>query len=432
MPAFTYTARDRSGQTAAGSLDAPSRKDALRLLAARGLQPVRIDESGAPASAKPAAKTSPAKTPRAAAAPAPKPAGNAAAPSGARLVFTRRECLPFLQALTDLISSGLSAGESLRLLTQRVRSPRLRALCARLWELISEGATLSRALATFPQVFESSIINLIQAGEATGNLRDVLDRIIGHLTERARLKRDLVNALAYPVTLMVVAAGVILLFIYFLLPRMDSLFTALGGRIPLPTRILIGFADFMTTYGVFIAGALVFAGLSLWRWYKTPAGRAALDALFLKIPLAGPFLVSRTVLSISQTLSILLENGITASEALKMTNRQIYNRVHHEAFEGVVARVMEGESLSGALQRTDCFPPLVLDQLAIGENTGSIVPSLKKIAASYQQIVTERLTMFTKVLGTAVLLATFGFIGFLAIAIVLAIFAMSSSFSMRG
>ncbi|MDR0353244.1 MAG: type II secretion system F family protein, partial [Opitutaceae bacterium] len=345
---------------------------------------------------------------------------------------TRRESLPFLQALADLVSSGLSAGESLRLLTQRVRSPRLRALCARLWEHVSEGATLSRALATYPQVFEPSTINLIQAGEATGNLHEVLARIIEHLTQRARLKRELINALAYPLTLMTVATGVILLFIYFLLPRMESLFTALGGRIPLPTRILIAFADLMTTYGIFIAGALAFAALSLWRWHKTPAGRATIDALLLKIPLAGPFLVSRTVLAISQTLSILLENGITASEALKMTGRQINNRVHHDAFDQAISRVLEGESLSGALQRTDCFPPLVLDQLAIGENTGSIVPSLKKIAANYRQIVTSRLTLFTKVLGTAVLLATFGFIGFLAIAIVLAIFAMSSSFSMRG
>ncbi|OAM91184.1 type II secretion system F family protein [Termitidicoccus mucosus] len=430
MPAFTYTARDRSGQTVQSTLDAPSRKDALRLLAARGLQPVSIDESGAAS----AAKTKPARlrsTPGPASASAPQ-AAVANTPVNTRLTFTRRECLPFLQALADLISSGLSAGESLRLLTQRVRSPRLRALCARLWELVSEGATLSRALAAFPQVFESSIINLIQAGEATGNLREVLDRLIEHLSERARLKRELVNALAYPLLLMVIAGGVILFFLFFLLPRMESLFTALGSRLPVSTKILIGFANFSLTYGIFIAGALVFAGLAVWRWYKTPAGRAAIDALLLKIPLVGPFLVSRTVLSISQTLSILLENGITASEALKMTGRQINNRVHHDAFDEAISRVMEGESLSGALQRTDCFPPLVLDQLAIGENTGSIVPSLKKIAVNYQQIVTSRLTLFTNFLGTAVLLGTFGFIAFLAFAMISAIFGLSSSFSHRG
>src|SRR5271167_4723336 len=111
----------------------------------------------------------------------------------------------------------------------------------------------------------------------------------------------------------------------------------------------------------------------------------------LKLPLIGPFVVSQTVLAFSQTLSVLLENGITAAEALRMTEKQIANTVHREAFNTATARVLEGEALSAALTRTGCFPDLVLDRLAVGENTGSVVPSLKEIAKNYQKSITRQL-----------------------------------------
>ena len=150
----------------------------------------------------------------------------------------------------------------------------------------------------------------------------------------------------------------------------------------------------------------------------------------LNIPLIGPFSVSQTVLSFSQTLYVLLENGITASEALKMTERQISNRVHRAKFKEATARVLEGEALSMAIGRTKCFPDLVLDRLAVGENTGNIVPSLREIAKAYQKIISNQLSMFTSVIASAVLMGVFVFVGFIAFAIVSAVFQVSASFKM--
>ncbi len=424
MPRFAYTARDRSGASVAAEVDAPSRRDALRVLAARGLQVSSVSEVTVAAKAAKKAKVAADKAEPASATPLLTSRRGSTTPR-------RAECLPFLEALYDLLTSGLSAGEAVRLLSIRVKEPRLRALCVGLWEQISEGAALWRAMAAYPQVFDPQITNLIQAGEATGSISDTVQRLIAHLTEQRELRRQLASALAYPIFMVFVAFAVILFFLLFLLPRLQTLLTSLGGKMPTSTALLIGGSEFALKYGVFILIGLVFAALSFWRWRATEPGRVSTDALMLRLPLLGPFAVARTVLSFSQTLSVLLENGITAAEALRMTEKQIDNRVHREAFNVATARVLEGEALSVALARTQCFPDLVLDRLAVGENTGNIVPSLKQVAAAYQRLISAQLTLFTKVISNSVLLGVFIFVGFLAFAIVNAVFQVSASLKTR-
>lgn len=425
MARFAYTARDPAGKTVTADLDAPSRKDVLRLLSARGLQVVTVDERGGGASRN--SKNRPGSLEGAAAKPRSFLSGpvSASAPR-------RADCLPFLETLYDLISSGLSAGEAVRLLSIRIKEPRQRALSANLWEQLSEGAPLSRAMANVPQVFDPSITNLIQAGEATGSLNETIARLISHLTTQKELRRQLLTALAYPLFMVVVAIGVILFFIFFLLPRLQTLLTSLGGEMPTSTKILIAVSTFGIHYGVIILVGVVLAAVSFWRWRATEAGRTVTDAWLLKLPVVGPFVISQTVLSFSQTLSVLLENGITASEALRMTERQIGNRVHRSAFNLATARVLEGEALSLALGRTGCFPDLVLDRLAVGENTGNVVPSLKQIGLAYQKLITNQLNYFTNVISSGVLMSVFVFVGFIAFSIVSAVFKVSASFKLGG
>ncbi len=419
MPRFAYTARDRAGQSVAADLEAPTRKDALRLLSARGLQVASVNEiaSGKNGKTAPRAATATARATRRQKDQPPR----------------RDECLPFLEALHDLATSGLSAGEAVRLLSVRIKEPRLRTLCEGIWEQISEGAPLSRAMASFPQVFDPAITNLIQAGEATGSLNDTLARLIQHLTEQAELRRQLATALAYPVFMVAVAGGVILFFLTFLLPRLKTLLASLGGKMPTSTSILIGASEFaLSIYGIATLILLVVGTVSFFGWRQTAAGKAVTDSWLLKLPLTGQFIVSQTVLAFSQTLSVLLENGITAAEALRMTEKQIGNTVHRNAFNTATARVLEGEALSIALTRTGCFPDLVLDRLAVGENTGNVVPSLKQIALAYQKRIANQLNMFTKVIASGVLMAVFIFVGFIAFAIVSAVFQVSSSFKLGG
>jgi general secretion pathway protein F len=417
MPRFAYTARDRQGKTVTAELEAATRRDALRLLTARGLQPGSVVEGGA--GRKPGAA-------KAAAAP-----GAFSLRSSREIVPGRAQRLPFLEALHDLTTSGLSAGEAVRLLSVRLKEPRLRALSVGLWELISEGAPLSQAMAKFDAVFDGATVNLIQAGEATGSVNDTLARLIEHLTEQREVRRKLLTAMAYPVLIAVIACGVILFFLFILLPRLEALFLSLHGKMPASTQLLIGLSDFALHYGIFVLAALLFGAITFWRWRSTEAGRETSDGWLLKLPLLGPFLVTRTVFSFSQTLSVLLENGITAAEALRMTERQIQNRVHRRAFDTAIDRVLEGEALSVAFGRTGIIPDLVLDRLAVGENTGNVVPSLKDIARSQQKSITAQLDFFTGVMASAFLLGVFVFVGFIAFAIVSAIFSASASFNLH-
>ena len=432
MARFAYSARDRAGKSVSAELEAPSRKDALRLLSARGLQVAQVTELQAgPAPRKSAGKSPASSSSASAPAQVSRPTRastrlNAQAPR-------RAERLPFLEALHDLTGSGLSAGEAVRLLSTRIKEPRLRTLCAGVWERISEGAPLSRALGGYPEVFDTGTVNLIQAGEATGSLYDTLSRLIAHLVEQRELRAQLMSALAYPVFMVFVSGGVILFFLTFLLPRLQTLLSSLGGKMPASTKLLIGASQFaLSIWGIMAVVAVVLALISFVGWRQTPAGRAQTDAWLLKLPLVGPFLVAQTVHSFSQTLSVLLENGITAAEALRMTEKQITNQVHRAAFNTATARVLEGEALSVALTRTGCFPDLVLDRLAIGENTGNVVPSLKSIAAAYQKIITGQLNFFTKVIAGVVLGGVFTFVGFIAFAIVSAVFQVSASFKLGG
>jgi len=418
MPTFAYSARDAAGQTVSAALDAPSRRDALRLLASRGLTPVNLSEQAL-------ATKGAAGKPGGAKAGAVVVAKKAAPAKAVRL--GRGQRLPFLTALHELTSGGLSAGEAVRLLALRVKEPALKTLSAGMWERISEGATISKALAAYPDVFDGNTINLVASGEATGSLTDVLIRIIDHLNEQRDMQRQLMSALAYPIFLSVVATGVVLFFLFFLLPRLKTLFDALHGTLPFATRFLIGLSDFALHWGILLVIALVFAVGALWKWRNSPEGRKISDGWLLHLPIAGQFFVAQTVHSFSQTLSVLLENGITTAEALRMTERQVDNTIHREAFALATDRVLEGEALAKALARTGCFPDLVLDQLAVGENTGNLVPSLRRIAISHQKLISAQLKFFTSVVGSAVLCTVFLFVGFIAFAIVSAVFKLSET-----
>jgi general secretion pathway protein F len=424
MPRFAFKARDQAGRTVDSAIDAPTRKDALRLLSARGLSVGAVTEASAGAVA------APASFPRRKAAPAPEAAARPTLGLRAQGDNTpgRAERLPFLESLHDLTSSGLSGGEAVRLLSMRIKEPRQRALCEGLWARLSEGAPLSRAMEAFPEVFDSSTTNLIRAGEATGSLSDTLARLIRMLVEQKELKTAFVTAMAYPLVIVLASFGVVLFFLFFLLPRLQDLLHSLGGKMPMSTRLLIGLANFTIHYGIFVALAAAIGLVSLWRWRATEPGREKSDAILLRLPGIGPFIVSQTVLSFSQTLGVLLQNGITAAEALRMTERQIVNRVHRKAFDGAIDRVLEGEALSSALARTGCFPELVLDRLSVGENTGNVVPCLTDIASSYQKRISRQLTLFTKVVASVILAAVFIFVGFIAIAMIMAVLQVSSSF----
>ncbi|MFZ5497256.1 MAG: type II secretion system F family protein [Verrucomicrobiota bacterium] len=406
MPSFRYTACDSAGQLVEASLDAPNRRDALRQLAARGLKPVKIEDA---AGARP---------------------GRAETVSGGTDLSTlsRREHLPFLEALHELTAGGLSAGEAVRLLSARLKEKNLRLLSSALWERLSGGLTLSQAMEQIPAVFDRQTVSLVRAAEATGNLTEVLQRLIDHFTQQKEMRQRLATAMVYPVFVCVLAFGVILFFVFFLLPRLQGLLASLGGKLPLTTQLVVGGAQFMVRYGVLVVPLIAFALIAFWRWRTTEAGRRVTDAWLVKAFFVRGFVLETTLLNFTQVLAVLLENGIPTVEALRLTERTVANRTLQAELHNATDRVLEGASLSAALGQTGFFPDLLLDRLAVGESTGKLAPCLRDISRNYAARHTRRLHALTNVISTIVLLFAFSFVGLIAYAIVSAVLEVSASF----
>jgi type II secretory pathway component PulF len=404
MASFTYTARDSQGAVVEGVIEAPHRRDALRKLQMKDWKPLKVEEVGAAKKEKVSDRSSKENEPTAA------------------------ECLPFLESMADLVRSGMSAGESLRLLSLRLQKSRLRNLCSGIWAKLGEGQSLSAAMGAYPAVFDGQTINLISAGEATGNIRDVLERLITHFTEQAEFRRKLVAAMAYPVFICFIAIGVVIFFVLYLLPRLQTLLTSLGGKLPLSTKLLINFADFFVVAGPLFLIALAVGAIGVYQWRKKEEGKVASDALLLKVPLMGSFVMRVSVLNFCQTLAVLLENGITTADALRLAEKTAPNRAMRLQMREATDRVLEGESLSRALARTGYFPRLLLDRVAVAEQTGNLAPGLRDIARSYRAELDRWLGAISQTISASVLIAAFSFVAFIAFAIVAAVFEVSASF----
>ncbi len=408
MPRYTYTARAvGAAASSSGTLDALSRREALHLLQARGLQVVKLDEEGGPTRSASVGATTAAATTAA---------------------LTSKQRLPFLEALIDLVGAGLSAGEAVRLLAVRLQEPKLKALCAALWARLGEGATLSQAMAEYPKVFDRQTVNLIAAAEATGNLREVLERLIQHFREQRELQQKFLAALAYPALICCMSGGLGLFLLFYLLPKLKTILASLGGQLPLATRILVAGSNFLIFYGPFLAAAVAIGVVFFLRWRVTPEGRKQTDAWQLRIPIVRDFVLQAAALNFAHTLAVLIENGITTAEALRLTERAVNNTRVQEILHEASDRVIEGASLSAALARTNLFPALFLDRLTVGEQTGNLAPSLRQIAQSYQVALSRRLDVAVRTSSGVVLALTFAFVAFLAYSIVAALLQVSASF----
>ena len=422
MPSFTYTAKDSGGATLKGALDAENRKGALRQLSARGLTPVRLQEGAAPTGGRAAASAATA---------ADDDAEPARVSPKAAQKLSRRDRLPFLRALADLVTCGVQTGDAVRMLSRRLSSGRLKTLAVAMWDGLSQGQSLSGTMRAHPAVFDEASSSLIEAGEATGNLGEILKRLVADLEARDELRAKVVNAMAYPIFIVLVAVAVILMFLFFLLPRIQTLLTSLGGKLPLATRMLIGLSELMITWGPVLAIGLAFGSVAIVAWRRTAKGRDVLDQRVLGLPGLGPFLRDADLLRMVQTLALLLENGITTITALALTERTILNTTIRRTFSDARLKIAEGMHISHALRNTGYFPDLITDILIIGDNTGNIVPGLQEVARYYRKRQAQMLGLFINVLSVGVLMFAFAFVALIAFGIILAVFQLSSNLSAR-
>jgi len=416
MPSFTYSAKDLSGESVRGSIDAANRKVAMQKLTAQKLRPLSVNETNElrvgkvglfgfsslfrSNSSKPKVK-----------------------------VLNRSVALPFLTGIREMLNCGIQSADALRMMSTRLSDPQQKLLATNLWDELSQGRSLSEAFRKQPKVFHESVVSLVEAGEATGNLKNVLTRIVESMEEQKAIRGKLVAALSYPCFLILVAIGLVFLFLFSLLPRIEGLLASLGGNLPTSTKILIATADGLLNYGWIgaIGIALVVALLVSWR--KSPAGRFKFDALLLRIPGAGRIARDTQILQFTQTLSLLLENGIIMVQALAMAERSLSNYSMRCTFSEARTKVVEGVALSTAFRSTEYFENMALDVFTVGENTGDVVPGLRQMSRQYSEMIDKFVKTLLGFISTGVLLGVFAMVGMIAFGIISAVFQLSSSLS---
>ena len=352
MPTFEFTAIDRSGATRSGALAGTS-SDAVRaILERRGLVATRIAETGRVD-------------------PRPREAGAVRMSEGQLALLTRQ---------IATLASVAPLEETLRTLAEQAESSRQKAVLGRVHAGVLEGQRLSDAMARLGPAFPPTYRAMVAAGEATGALPQILERLADLLEKRQDVRARITSALVYPIVLAVVAIGVIIALMTFVVPRVVDQFDVSGQRLPDLTVAMIAISDLMLNWGWAISLGLA-AGLAAAAWLLSmPGPRYACDAMVLGLPVAGRMIRTVEAAGVSRLLSTMIASGVPVLEALQMSQQAVANRVIRRAV-GVMAKdVEEGSGLSSAMRRTGVFPPLLVNLAASGESGGRLETMLERAA----------------------------------------------------
>lgn len=414
MPKFKYRALNANGKTIEDYFNAESRKEALEKLIRRGLQPLQLEpvsREGFPQNVQ-------------------RKLFKGTHSSDRQSKLSHKIALPFLKRILQLHGSGMPIGDTLKILQTRLRDESQKELAIALWRELSEGKGLAEALKKYPKVFGEDIIYPIEAAEVTGNLSPVLKEVIRLLTERERLKKKVLAGMAYPVFVSVVAIFVVGFFLFFLLPRIERMLTALGGHLTLPARLLIGFSHSLV-YGLPLMCVMVIVvWFSLIEWRKrSNHGHLRTDAWTLKFPFIGNLVRYVEICRVSNLMSTLLGSGVNLTEAMRLTEKAIHNLYLRQLFQEARSKINDGIALPIAFKSREIpfFTDLALDILTVGENTGNLHESLQEIYLLHNEEVDTRLRWLTNFITSFALGFAFFLVGVLALGIVSSIMQFSNS-----
>ena len=420
MAEFSYIARDREGTKVEGKVTAPDRRAAFAQVERLGLMPVSLGEGGATAGK--AAK--------------PEPAGKkGAATGGGKLPglpsrppkLKLRDMLGLSREIRDLLSSGMTLSEVLTTLAQHQSNPIAGQIVSSVRDRIIAGASLSAALAQWPTTFSPLYIAMIRSGEASGDLSGVLDRVCLHYERVMAAREKVIQAMIYPMIIVVVGTVTITFAMIFVVPRFAATFKSLNAALPLPTLMLINGSNFLMHWGWLLLIVLTAGGVGFRRFIHTPKGEMWWHHKLLKMPLARHIIASDAYAQFARTLGVLMSNGVPILQALSIVEETMGNRVLAAEIHEARSRVTDGTSISGPLAAGKIFPPMLTQMLAVGEKTGDLSAALGHIARRYDEELDRYIKVFTSMLEPIMILVMAVVVGFIAVSLLLAVFSLTSA-----
>jgi len=404
MPVYEYTALDENGKNTSGIVDAESAPMARQKLRSMQQYPVSINEV-ADLSSQKAKET----------------------PSVASIFYRvkQTDIAAMTRQLATLISAGFPLVSAIDALIPQTASKAFKPILAQIKDAIVEGNSFAGALSNYPSAFTSLYTNMVRAGESSGTLDIVLEQLADITEKQQALKTRIRSALAYPVLMACVGILVLFLLITFIVPNITTIFEDMEQILPLPTIILIDISDFFKNFWWGVIMTLGFIWLGFRSFKKTSTGRHMVDKAKLKLPLFGPIFQKLAVARFARTLGSLLENSVTLLTSLEIVrniagNTQIAGAIEHAADE-----VSKGQGLGTSLAASTAFPPLALQMIQVGEQSGELENLLLKIATMYENEVESRVLSVTSLLEPVMILVMGVVLGFVVLSICLPIFEMN-------
>ena len=403
MPTFEYKAKSTTGELITGTLVAADRHSAVGQLDAKGVFPVLVQPAGT--------KRQPLKI---------------KLPRFGRSI-NEREMLFITDQLANLLRSGMSLSKALDTLAKRVQNEKLSELIQQVHQEIINGSSLSDAMESVPgNVFPKLYVNMVRAGEVSGTLPEILNRLSSYYEQSREIREQVSAALIYPSILLTMGVGVIIFFMTFMVPRFETLFASLKQQLPLPTRILIGVSHGVVHWW-WLAAAVLAIGIVWYQKYKrTEEGRFKVDEFKLRIPVVGRIQRQSAFAQFARTLAALLRNGVPVLEALKVLADIIQNRVISREILLARDRVTDGTTISLPLSQGKVFPPLLIDMLAVGEETGDMANALEQIANTYESELKRTIKVFLGLLEPAIILFMGLTVGTVVLSILMAVFRLTT------
>jgi type II secretory pathway component PulF len=412
VPQFAYRARNAQGNLVEGVLDCPDRAVAIRQIELQQCIPIRIDLVGAE----------------------PKISRRdvlAAAPTRQSLKIPYGQLLVFTEQLAYLLQAGMTLDEGLSILEKRLKQPRVQQMTHALHQALIDGRSFSQSLSEFPRIFPPLYVNMVAAAEASGALPQILLRLVKHLMQAKDLRDRVQQALIYPAFLALAGAILITVFITFMVPQLTGFMSQTGGALPLPTRILVDVHHAITGY--WWIGALLAVGVIIGfrAFVRSDEGRTAWDRFRLVIPGYGRIIRHRHYAQFARTLGTLMENGIPLLRALDLVTEIAGNRFLELKLGEVRRAVIDGATLSVALQEQKLFPDLLTDMMSVGEQTGHFAETMQAIADVYERELDRTVAVISQLIPPVIIVVIAVLVGFVVYSILSAVFEMTHSLQFR-
>ncbi|GIU99642.1 MAG: pilus biosynthesis protein PilC [Actinomycetota bacterium] len=392
---FEYKVRDRSGNLVTGQLVGDSELIVLQKLREQGLTPIEVRKANA----------------------------------GLRMEINLRpgrvklkDLAVFCRQFATMVNSGLPILRALAILAEQTPSKELAKILLQVRTDVEQGSSLSGALAKHPKAFNDLFVAMIRAGETGGVLDDVLLDVAETIENEVELRRKIKSAMTYPVVVVVLVVLIMAAMLLFIVPQFEAIYASLNSPLPLPTRMLLGASRLVRTYWWLVLLGAIGGRYAFRRYKRTPAGRAQVDALKLRVPVFGPLFHKVALARFSSTFGMLLKSGVPILQAMEIVKETVNNQVIARAVEDVKGSVREGESIAKPLAKHAVFPPMVVQMLSVGEETGAVDTMLDKVAQFYNSEVEATVDALTSLIEPLLIAVIGGAVGAAVIALYMPMF----------